>query len=93
VILPNTDSAAATRILDGVLKSVRTLAISQPTSKTGCGIVTLSIGYATVIPDEYDTPAALLRWADQALYQAKASGRDQLRCFGSHESAFSCSRR
>jgi len=41
----------------------------------------VSIGCATVIPAEHDSPSAFLRRADQALYDAKASGRDQLRFF------------
>ena len=39
--------------------------------------VSISLGVA-VFPDHGTTGAALLRAADQALYQAKAEGRDRL---------------
>jgi two-component system, cell cycle response regulator len=43
--------------------------------------VTTSAGIATVVPPQiYETPAALLAAADQALYRAKAKGRN--RCEG-----------
>jgi hypothetical protein len=37
----------------------------------------VSIGVA-IWPDDGDTPAAVLRCADQRLYQAKAEGRDRV---------------
>jgi hypothetical protein len=39
--------------------------------------VTVSIGVA-IWPDDGETPAALLRCADERLYQAKEGGRDRV---------------
>jgi diguanylate cyclase (GGDEF)-like protein len=78
VILPNTDAAGAAAVLTKVLGRVRKLAISHTTSKVSRGVVTASIGYATVIPCGRDSPSDFLHRADQALYEAKFRGRDQL---------------
>jgi len=81
VILPNTDTAGAAKVLKNALCSVRKLAISHPSSKVSRGIVTVSVGFATIIPGQHDSPSDFLHRADQALYDAKANGRDQLSLF------------
>jgi diguanylate cyclase (GGDEF)-like protein len=43
--------------------------------------VTISIGVA-VYPEHGDSPPTLVRAADQAMYAAKASGRDRWRLAG-----------
>lgn len=42
------------------------------------GVVTASIGVAVLVPGEHDTHETLIRQADQALYRAKANGRNQV---------------
>jgi diguanylate cyclase (GGDEF)-like protein len=81
VILPNTDTAGAATVLQNILRSIRELAISHPSSKVSRGVITVSIGCATVIPGEHDSPSDFLHRADQALYEAKANGRDRLSFF------------
>lgn len=39
--------------------------------------VTVSIGVVTCTPQADDSPEIMLAWADSALYQAKANGRNQ----------------
>lgn len=39
--------------------------------------VTVSIGGVTCTPQADDSPEIMLAWADSALYQAKANGRNQ----------------
>ena len=80
IILPNSETAGAAIVLQEVLYSIRRLAIPHSPSKFHRGIVTVSIGCATVIPTNCDSRANLLNRADQALYEAKAKGRDQLIC-------------
>ena len=78
MILPHTRAEDAAGILLGVLRGVRAPAIPHPTSKVGRGIVTVSVGVATTIP-EGDAPLApFLDRADKALYEAKSLGRDRL---------------
>ena len=78
VVLPNTEAAGAAIVLEQVLRSIRRLAIPHASSKVSRGVVTVSIGCATVIPSENDSQTDLLSRADHALYEAKASGRDQV---------------
>jgi PleD family two-component response regulator len=40
-------------------------------------IVSVSIGIATMVPDLVSAPSSLISKADDALYHAKAAGRDQ----------------
>ena len=82
VILPRTDERGAAEILQATLRGIRELSIPHPTSKVVRGVVTLSIGAATMFPGEDRSLADLLKRADEALYEAKSGGRDQLVCSG-----------
>jgi diguanylate cyclase (GGDEF)-like protein len=42
------------------------------------GFVTISVGGVTLIPDSKHTPTTIVQLADQALYQAKMQGRNQV---------------
>ena len=41
-------------------------------------VVTLSAGVACLVPDERNSPEALLALADANLYRAKSAGRDRV---------------
>ncbi|UXA18847.1 diguanylate cyclase [Mycobacterium sp. SMC-4] len=71
----------------GLASAIRALGIGHPGSP--CGVVTVSIGVATVVPrdevrrpgvapDPDDAVARLLDRADRALYSAKAGGRNAI---------------
>jgi len=51
--------------------------------ETGDSPVTVSIGVAARVPREDDSPEALLRAADQMLYEAKRRGRNRVEVFDS----------
>ncbi|MBS3668911.1 diguanylate cyclase [Halomonas boliviensis] len=55
---------------------MRKSAIPHPA--TGSGLVTLSMGLASREIIDSDSFASLLKDADDALYQAKRSGRDRI---------------
>jgi diguanylate cyclase (GGDEF)-like protein/PAS domain S-box-containing protein len=76
-ILPNADEDGAFLIADRLRRSLRDLALPHEGSEKG--IVTVSIGiasYAGTILHRHDDQ--LLQRADEALYDAKAAGRDRV---------------
>ena len=77
LILPNTDAAGAKELGNQILEAVRRLDIVNETSETS-KVITVSLGVAAWIPSEHEGPHKLIRSADQALYQAKKTGRNQL---------------
>jgi diguanylate cyclase (GGDEF)-like protein/PAS domain S-box-containing protein len=75
VLLPETDEDGALFIAQSLCDAVRDLAITHAGGNNG--VVTISIGVATApAPPNVAAPDLIAR-ADQALYAAKASGRDR----------------
>ena len=66
-------AVVASRIREGVAK----LAIPHGGGEAG-GIVTVSLGVATVTPEPSMKHQDLIAWADRALYQAKHAGRNRV---------------
>ena len=71
VVLGDTDAAAAARVTDKLRCEVARAAVEHEGQELS---VTVSIGYATW---DGEAPEELLRRADDALYAAKAAGRDR----------------
>jgi diguanylate cyclase (GGDEF)-like protein len=42
-------------------------------------LVTISVGYASIVPNRNASPTDLIKTADQALYQAKQEGRNRIK--------------
>ena len=77
IVLPETKVEGAILIAELIRKNVRGLNIEHSTSPVD-SMVTLSLGVATLIPDNDGQPSLLLEAADRALYQAKGNGRDRV---------------
>ncbi len=75
VLLPDTPEEGALRVAEK---------IRQKIEESGFRIsdevlhLTVSIGVCTVCPHEADATKAIFCWADEALYQAKGQGRNQV---------------
>jgi diguanylate cyclase (GGDEF)-like protein/PAS domain S-box-containing protein len=79
VILPGTDSYGAAQVADVISNSVRSRELKH--SANPFGIVTISIGCASMVPRTGHDAVDLIDFADQALYKAKESGRNQVCTF------------
>jgi diguanylate cyclase (GGDEF)-like protein len=76
VILPNTDAQGALRIAHEMKEAVRELGIRHD-GGTSAGVVTISAGLAVMSPAHSGSLEGLQFAADQALYAAKAGGRNR----------------
>lgn len=78
VILPDTDQQAALQVAERLRECIIKLALPHACSEAE-SVVTISVGVATQIKiPEYFLPQTLNDAADNALYMAKASGRNRV---------------
>jgi diguanylate cyclase (GGDEF)-like protein len=68
VVLPETDLAGAQRFAERLRRTIEAHAVGEMKTSASCGV-------ATMLPE--DSVEELLGAADQALYQAKANGRNR----------------
>jgi diguanylate cyclase (GGDEF)-like protein len=78
ILLPQVGSRGAEGVASRLLDELVALDIEHAGSPTAPRL-TLSMGIASLLPGEANTPAALVQAADALLYQAKAGGRNQYR--------------
>jgi diguanylate cyclase (GGDEF)-like protein len=75
VLMPETDLPGAAVIAGRILAGIQQM--SMPAEDGIDGILTLSIGYAAIVPTDEGRSEALVAAADAALYQAKHDGRNR----------------
>ena len=80
VILPDTDIVGCFEVAERIRKQVINLQIAHSGSATGQ--ITISIGAACMYPLADHEPASLVKQADEAVYQAKATGRNRVSVAG-----------
>jgi diguanylate cyclase (GGDEF)-like protein len=79
VVLPDTPPESAASIAEKIRTAISRLAIEHAGSEYGR--VTASIGAASWIPEHGGEVGAVIRAADEALYSAKAAGRNKVSLF------------
>lgn len=78
VIMPGSARDGAAAVAERLLDGVRALGLRRE-GGTDRGVVTVSCGLASAAPTEAgESPEALIRAADEALYRAKRDGRDRM---------------
>lgn len=75
VVLPNTGSDGALLLASEICDSMRGRRLPHPGS--AAGVVTVSVGCATLVPSFGQHAVNLIELADNALYRAKHRGRDR----------------
>lgn len=80
IILPNTNIHGALRVAQKISILIANLQIPHAGSSVSAW-VTVSLGVASAVPNCSLQCSSLISGADQALYQAKAQGRDRIEVF------------
>jgi len=75
-VLPSTNQIGASRVAQRILESIASIALPH-SGNDGLGIVSVSIGGATVVPSDKTNLSQLIDRADRGLYEAKHGGRNR----------------
>jgi diguanylate cyclase (GGDEF)-like protein len=78
IVLPGTTVDGAAQVADTLRRKVGEAEIKHPNGDP----VTISLGFASTVPNRVAAPTDLIRAADQALYQAKQEGRNRAKQAG-----------
>lgn len=78
VLLTKTDTDGAAFLADKMRANVEALGVAHLRSQV-TDRVTISLGVATIVPNQSSSSAELVAVADQALYQAKKGGRNRVK--------------
>lgn len=76
VVMPDTDREGAAKIAEALRSAIDSMNLTHEFSTT-TDHVTISLGVATMPPNGTTAPEELIARADEALYSAKESGRNQ----------------
>ncbi|EDT40266.1 sensor domain-containing diguanylate cyclase [Burkholderia ambifaria] len=79
VLLPDTPETGAAQIAERIRAAIDELALEHAGSEHGH--VTASIGLASWTPEEDEEAGSVIKAADEALYYAKAAGRNKVAAF------------
>ena len=80
VVLPETNEEQARSIAERIRNDVEGLKIPHPASEVS-RYITVSVGVATLVPEDNLRKEVLVSMADRALYRAKRRGRNRVETF------------
>ena len=75
ILLPNTDTAGAMKLAEDLRSHIFNHGIKHQFARAA-GVITVSAGVASTIPNDEQFPQSLIKAADDALYSAKDNGRN-----------------
>ena len=78
LLLPNTNARGAMRVAKIAQAAIEALHIPHESSNVAATI-TLSIGATTTVPEIHASPIEIIKHADNALYESKRNGKNQIR--------------
>jgi diguanylate cyclase (GGDEF)-like protein/PAS domain S-box-containing protein len=76
IVLPDTDAQGAAKVAEEFCEAVRRRRLTHQTSPPG--VVTISVGCASIVPQLGQHVVELMEQADAALYEAKQTGRNRV---------------
>jgi diguanylate cyclase (GGDEF)-like protein len=79
IVLPNTDIGGAETVAEKIRMLIHRAKLPHQGSAVS-EFITLSLGVTVMLPHPLKAPDDLIKIADQALYEAKKSGRDRIVC-------------
>ena len=78
IVLPDTNVQGARMVGERIRSNIEKLGIEHETSPIS-GVVTASLGIAVAVTAKDTLPIKIVAAADEALYKAKQSGRNQVK--------------
>ena len=86
ILLPRANQYEAIKMAEAIRQKVEEHGIvHQAFEVVKC--VTISVGIMTVVPSENIQPISIVHGADQALYEAKRTGRNRISVYSHHKEA------